>query len=185
MYNSLIKDMKTKSDEVLEMLQGEFKNIHTGRANSALVENVEVSYYGQKSSLKQMASITIPEASQILITPWDVNSLGDIENAIRNAQLGFNPVNDGKNIRVTLPPLTQERREEFATLVTKLAEEARITVRTLREEVWKEVKKMEQKGDLTQDDKYKAEEELNKIVKQYNSKIEELSDKKTQELKKI
>lgn len=185
MYNNLIKDLKIKADEVLDKLQGEFKNIHTGRANSALVENIDVSYYGQKSSLKQMASITIPEASQILITPWDVNSLGDIENAIRNSQLGFNPVNDGKNVRITLPPLTEERREEFANLITKLAEEARIIVRTLREDVWKEVKKMQQNSELTEDDKYKAEEELNKIVKDYNDKIEEMSDKKIIELKKI
>jgi ribosome recycling factor len=132
-----------------------------------------------------MANITVPEANQILITPWDTNSLGDIENAVRNSDLGFNPVNDGKNIRITLPPLTEERRNEFATLITKLSEEGRVAVRNLREDVWKEVNKMEKGGDLTEDDKYKAEEELNKVVKDYNDKIEEMSSRKEKELKTV
>lgn len=181
----MLKDMKSKSDEVIESLKEEYKNIHTGRASSALVENVSVNYYGQKQALKQMASITVPESNQILVTPWDVNSLGDIENAIRNSDLGFNPVNDGKNVRISLPPLTEERRNEFASLVTKLSEEARVAVRNLREDVWKTVKKMEKDGDLTEDDKYNSEEELNKVVKAYNDQIEELSDKKEKELKTV
>ncbi len=185
MYNDMLKDMKSKSDEVIESLKEEYKNIHTGRASSALVENVSVNYYGQKQALKQMASITVPESNQILVTPWDVNSLGDIENAIRNSDLGFNPVNDGKNVRISLPPLTEERRNEFASLVTKLSEEARVAVRNLREDVWKTVKKMEKDGDLTEDDKYNSEEELNKVVKAYNDQIEELSDKKEKELKTV
>ena len=185
MYKDLLKDMRVKADEVLEKLKEEFKNIHTGRANSALVENIVVSYYGQNSPLKQMATINVPEANQIVVTPWDVNSLGDIENAIRNSQLGFSPVNDGKSVRVTLPPLTEERRNEFAALISKLAEEGRIAVRTLREDVWKNVKKMEKDGDLTEDDRYSAEEELNKVTKEYNNKIEEMSDKKASELKQV
>lgn len=185
MYKDMLKDMKLKADEVIERLQEEFKNIHTGRASSALVESISVNYYGQKQPLKQMANITIPESNQILITPWDTNSLGDIENAVRNSELGFNPVNDGKNIRITLPPLTEERRNEFASLVSKLSEESRVAIRTLREDVWKEVNKMEKNSDLTEDDKYKAEEELNKIVKQYNDKVEEMSDKKEKELKTV
>lgn len=185
MYKDMLKDMKKKSDEVLERLGEEFRNIHTGRANSALVESISVNYYGQKQPLKQMANITVPEANQILITPWDTNSLGDIENAVRNSDLGFNPVNDGKNIRITLPPLTEERRNEFATLITKLSEEGRVAVRNLREDVWKEVNKMEKGGDLTEDDKYKAEEELNKVVKDYNDKIEEMSSRKEKELKTV
>jgi ribosome recycling factor len=185
MYNQNIKDMKNKSDEVIEKLKDELKNIHTGRASSALVENIDVVYYGQKSVLKQMASITVPQSNQIVITPWDNNSLGDIENSIRNSDLGFNPINDGKNIRINLPPLTEERRNEFATLVTKMSEEARIAIRNLREEVWKEVKNMEKNGDLTEDDRYQAEEEINKIVKDYNNDIEKITDRKISDLKTV
>lgn len=185
MYKNLVKDLKNKADEVMGKLKEEFQNIHTGRASSALVENIEASYYGQKQVLKQMASITIPEANQILISPWDVNSLGDIENAIRNSELGFNPINNGKNIRISLPPLTQERREEFATLIIKLSEEAKVAIRNLREEVWKEVKKMEKSSELTEDDRYRAEDELNNIIKKYNDQIEEMSDKKKKDLKTV
>ena len=135
--------------------------------SETVVENIMVNYYGQNSSLKQLASINVPEANMIVINPWDINSLGDIENAIRNSELGLSPVNDGKSIRINLPPLTEERRNEFAKLVGKLSEEARVVVRNLRAEVWNEVKKMEKDGNLTEDDRYTAEDELNKLVKEY------------------
>jgi len=185
MYQELIKDLKTKADEVMGKLNDEFRNIHTGRANASLVENIIISYYGQNTPLKQMANINIPESNMIVISPWDVGSLGDIENSIRNSDLKLNPVNDGKNIRIVLPPLTEERRNELIKLVGKLGEEARVVIRTLRQEIWNEVKKMESGGDLTEDDRYSAEEELNKIVKEYNDKIEKSSYLKGEELKKI
>jgi len=185
MYQTSLKNMEQKIEEVINKLKNEFRNIHTGRANSALVENIIVSYYGTNSPIKQLASINIPESNLIAITPWDINSLGDIENAIRNSDTGFNPVNDGKSLRIALPALTEERRNELAKLISNLSEEAKVVVRTLRQEVWNSVKDDEKKGELTEDDRYDAEEELNKLVKKYNEKIEELSEKKEQEIKKV
>lgn len=185
MYQDLIRDLKKKSDEVIERLKEEFKNIHTGRASSSLVENIPVSYYGQNSSIKQMASINVPQSNQIVISPWDKNALGDVENAIRASDLGFNPVNDGSSIRIILPPLTEERRNEFVKLVNKMSEEGRVAVRNLRSNVWNEVKKMEKDGKITEDDRYGAEEELNKLVKEYNDKIEELTSGKIKDLTTI
>lgn len=185
MYQNLIRDLKKKMDEVLEKLQDEFKKIHTGRANSTLVEEIKVAYYGTQTSLKQMANISTPDANLIVIQPWDANSLGDIENAIRNSELKVNPVNDGKVVRISLPPLTEERRNELIKLIRNLSEEARVTLRNLRGEVWDEVRTMEKDGKVTEDDKYKAEDELNKLVNEYNRKIEEAVDKKETDLKKI
>lgn len=185
MYRDLLKDLSKKSDEVIEKLITELKNIHTGRANASLVENVKVSYYGQQTAIKQMANITIPDSNMITITPWDMNGLGDIELAIRNSNLGLNPINDGKTIRIVLPPLTEERRNEFVKFVEKLSEEAKVLIRTARADIWNEVKKMEKNNELTEDDRYKAEEEINKIVKQYNDKIDKLAEEKSQELLKV
>lgn len=185
MYKEKLKDLKVKSDEVIEKIGSEFKNIHTGRASGTLVENIMVDYYGQRTPVKQMAQVTTPDSNNILITPWDANNLGDIENAIRNSDIGVNPVNDGKSVRVTLPPLTEERRKEYADLASKMAEEGRVAVRNLRSDVWNEVKKMEKDGDLTEDDRYDAEEELNKVVKEYNDKIESMLEEKKNDLMKV
>lgn len=185
MYQNLIKDLKVKLDEVVSKLSEEFKNIHTGRASASLVENINAMYYGQKTPIKQMANISIPDANLIVITPYDVSGLGDIELAIRNSELKLNPVNDGKSVRITLPPLTEERRVEFVRLAEKMAEECRVVARNLRQDVWNQVKKLEKDGDLTEDDRYTAEEDLNKIIKEYNDKIEKMTDEKVANLKKV
>lgn len=185
MYQTLIRELKKKMDEVLEKLQDEFKKIHTGRANSTLVEEIRVSYYGTQTPLKQMANISIPDPNLIVVQPWDVNSLGDIENAIRDSEIKVNPVNDGKVIRVSLPPLTEERRDELVKLMKNMSEEARVTLRNLRGEVWDQIRELEKDGEVTEDDKYKAEKELNKIIEEYNKKIEEVVGKKEADLKKI
>jgi ribosome recycling factor len=185
MYQNLIKDLKVKLDEVIEKLSEEFKNIHTGRASAGLVENITATYYGQMTPLKQMANITIPDANMIIITPYDINSLGDIELAVRNSELKFNPVNDGKSVRISLPPLTEERRVEFVKLAEKMAEECKVVARNLRQDVWNNVKKQEKDGELTEDDRYTAEEELNKLIKEYNDKIEKMTDEKVATLKQI
>jgi len=127
------------------------------------------------------------DAGRSVISPGfiDLNALGDIENAIRNAEGGFSPVNDGKSIRITLPPLTEERRNEFVKLIQKMSEEAKVVIRNAREDVWKDIKDMEKKGELTEDDKYAAEKELNDIIKEYNDKIDKMSDIKSEELKKV
>lgn len=185
MFQTIINRIRPKMEEILKKLEDEFRNIRTGRANTNLIENLKVSYYGTETPLKQMASLTTPTSSSILITPWDQSSLGDIEQAIGNSDLGLNPINDGRNIRINLPPLTEERRSELVKMIGKMAEETKVGLRIARQEAWEEVKKLEQASKITEDDRYRAEDELNKVIDDFNKKIEEMSEKKEAELMKI
>lgn len=185
MYDKLIRDLRPKTNEVLEKLVEEYQKLRTGKANTALVEGVKVSYYGTETPLKQMAQITTPDAAHIVITPWDKNSLSDIELGIRNSGLNLSPVNDGKSIRINLPPMTEERRQELVKHVKSLAEEAKVVVRNLRQEVWNQVKDLEKKSEITEDDRYRAEEDLNKLVDDLNRRIDEQLDEKKEEIIKI
>ena len=185
MYQTELKSMKAKFEQVIDKLQEDFKNIRTGRANTGLVENIPVSYYGSTTPLKQMATLSTPDASSILIQPWDKNALADIELAVRNSELGLSPVNDGNGVRVIIPPMTQERREELIRNVSRKGEEARIALRNVRQDTWDRVKRMEKDGDLTEDDRYSAEKELNEVIDGYNKKIEETIKEKEKEISSI
>lgn len=185
MYQTEMKILRQKFDQVIDKLSEDFKGIRTGRASSGLVENLIVTYYGQNTPLKQMANITTPDAALIQIQPWDKNSLGDIELAIRNSDLNLSPTNDGNVVRISLPPMTQERREELVRNISKKAEEARIALRNVRGETWEQIQKMQKSGNLTEDDKYSAEEELNKTINDYNKKIESVLKEKETEIRSI
>jgi len=185
MYQNEIKNLKIKFEQVIEKIKEDFASIRTGRASTGLVENIMVSYYGTTTPLKQMASLTAPDAAQIVVIPWDKNSIGDIELAIRNSDLGLSPVNDGASVRIILPQMTQERREELTKNISKKSEEARVALRNVRGETWDKIKKMEKDGSITEDDRYSAEEELNKIIDDYNKKIGEILEAKEKEIKAI
>ena len=185
MYQKVISDLKRKFDQVIDKLTEDFASVRTGRASSSLVDNIVVTYYGSTVPLKQMAQITTPDASLIVVQPWDKGALADVELAIRNSELGLSPTNDGSVIRVALPPLTQERRDELIRNISKKGEEGRIALRNIRGEAWDQVKKMEKSSELTEDDRYSAEEELNKIIDEYNKKIENLISEKEKELRTI
>lgn len=185
MYQKIISGLKPKIKEVKEKLSHELSTIRTGMASTALVEGVKVSFYGQETPLKQMASITTPDAAHIVITPWDKNSLADIELAIRNSDLKLSPVNDGKQVRINLPPMTEDRRMELVKHIKHLSEEIKIVVRNLRGEAWNQIKNMEKKSEITEDDRYQAEKELNKLVEDTNRDIEEMIDKKEKEITTI
>lgn len=185
MYQSIISGQKPKMNEVITQLEEKFKALRAGRASTSLVENIKVNYYNTQTPLRQMASISTPSANMIVITPWDKNSLGDIELAVRNSNLGISPVNDGAVVRVTLPQLTEERRKELTKNVKDLAEEAKVVVRNLRAEAWQKIKELEKEAKITEDDRYRAEEELNKFVGEYNKKIDDLHVKKEKEIMTI
>jgi ribosome recycling factor len=185
MYQTEMKILRQKFEQVIDKLKEDFKGIRTGRASSGLVENIIVSYYGQNTPLKQMANITTPDAALIQIQPWDKNSLGDIELAIRNSDLNLSPTNDGNVVRISLPPMTQERREELVRNISKKGEEARIALRNVRGETWEQIQKMQKSGSITEDDKYSAEEELNKTINDYNKIIETVLKEKETEIKSI
>lgn len=170
-------------DEVVDKLSEDLQTIRTGKASAALVENIMISYYGAQTPLKNMASITTPDAFLIVIQPWDTNALSDMENSLRASDLGFGISSDGRVIRLSLPPLTQERRMEFIKLIHQKAESARITLRTLRQETWEEIQKQKKDGTLTEDDLYQGEKDLNKLIENYNNKIKTVIENKEKELK--
>lgn len=182
MIKELIEDKKQSFDGAVEHFSNEMAKIRTGRAHPGLVENLSVDYYGTRTPLRQIASISIPEARQILISPWDKGSLVLIEAAIRESDLGLNPGNDGVALRITLPALTEETRKNLVKSLNSRAEEARITVRNIREEIWKDIQDFEKAGDISEDDKFAGKEELQKIVDEYNQKLETLRKKKEEEV---
>lgn len=185
MFQTILRNLNPKMQQVADSLSENLKGVRTGKANSGLVENILVDYYGFKTPLKQMANIGTPDANLIVIQPWDVNSLGDIVLAIQNSELGLNPSSDGRTVRLSLPPMTAERREEIIRMIHKMAEEARVLSRNLREDAWKEVKKLEGQKQLTEDDRYRAEKELNKMIDDFNLKINKLVEDKEKEIRTI
>lgn len=185
MLQPILSRLRPKMAEVVSKLDEELRTIRTGKASPALIENINISYYGALTPLKQMANIAVADANLLTVQPWDANALGDIEIGLRNANLGFGVTNDGRLIRVVLPPLTQERRNEFIKMIHQKAEAAKIVLRNLRKESWEEVQKLEKAGQLTEDDRYRGEEELNKIIEEFNQKIYHLIEAKEKELKTI
>lgn len=185
MYDKEIRELKSKFEQVVAKLKEDFAGIRTGRASTGLIENIQVSYYGSTQPLKQMATLTVPDPAHIVVQPWDKNALGDIELAIRNSDTGLSPVNDGSVIRINLPSMTEEHREELIRGITKKGEEARIALRNLRGETWDRIRKMEKDGEITEDDRYSAEKELNDIINDYNKKVEESVSEKEKDLRSI
>lgn len=182
MVKIVIDGERARWDQALEHLGAEVAKFRTGRAHPSLVEDVLVDYYNAKTPIKQIAGVSVPEPRQILISPWDKGSLVQIEAAIRESDLGLNPQNDGSVIRVTLPALTEERRRELVKTLNQRAEECRIAVRTIREEIWKKIQTQADAGEIGEDDKFKGKDELQKVVDEYNRKIEDIRDKKESEI---
>lgn len=182
MYQGLIENKKTEIENSIEHFKEELNQLRTGRASTALVENISVDYYGAKSPMKQVASITIPEPRTIVISPWDKSTLASIESAIRESQLNLNPNNDGNVIRVNIPQLTEDRRKELVKVLNQKAEEARIAIRKHREDVWEEIQEMEKSGKIGEDDKFSGKDKLQKVVDEYNSVIEDIRKKKEEEI---
>lgn len=178
----MIEVKNPEFDNTISYLQTELAKLRTGRANPVMIENVQVDYYGQTMPLKQLGNISVPEPRQLLIQPWDKNALGPIEKAIRDADLGFNPSNEGDKVRITVPELNEERRGELVKMVNKIAEEARVRIRNTREDLWKEIQKQEENGEISEDDKFSLKDKLQEIVDEYNKQIKEYSEKKEQEI---
>ena len=182
MVKELIAEKIASFENAAEHFASEAAKIRTGRANPGLVEGLAVDYYCVKTPLKQIASIAIPEARQILIQPWDKGSLVQIEAAIRESDLGLNPGNDGQAIRIMLPALTEERRHDLVKALNSRAEESRIVIRTVREEIWKDIQDSERAGNISEDEKFHGKDELQKVVDEYNHKLEAVRKKKEEEI---
>ncbi|MFH1749354.1 MAG: ribosome recycling factor [bacterium] len=180
-----IKNLQVKMQEVIDFFQRELSKIRTGRANPAIVEDIKVSYYGNQALLKTIASISVPEANLITIQPWDAGAINDIETAISDSDLGLSVVNDGKVIRLTVPPMTAERRGDLSKLIEKIAEENKVKLRNLRREVWDNIQSDQKQGKISEDDKYTAQKELQDLIQKFEDIIKQELTKKQNEIKQV
>lgn len=176
--DEIMLDITDKMDKSIENLEKKFATVRTGRANPSSLDGVMVEYYGSNTPLKQLATISVPEARQLLIKPFDKSCLRDIEKAILNSNLGYNPGNDGETIRIVIPELTEERRHELVKQVKAFAEDAKVSIRNIRREGIEDVEKCE----LPEDEEKGMEKEIQDLVNEYNKKIETLLKEKEQEL---
>jgi len=181
-YKQIIEKIKPELEKVLNFLEGELSKIRTGRASPSLVEDVAVECFGQKFPLKQLAAISCPEPRQLLIQPWDKSYLEPIEKALIKESLGVNPIVDKEVIRINFPPLTEEFKKNFLKIVAEKQERARQTIRKWREEAWSEIQERAREGEIREDDKFKAKEELQDLIDEYNKKIEQLAERKKKEI---
>lgn len=177
MVDLRIAAFQKEAEKILHFLHTEFSKLQTGRANAALVDHIEVEAYGQRQPLKSIAGITVPDAKSILVQPWDRSILQNVEKALQQSNLGINPVNDGVSLRINLPPMTEERREQLTKIAHKLAEEAKISVRKARQDVHDSVKQ-----EKDEDVKETLQKELQKHVDEANGKISEAVKKKEEEV---
>ncbi len=179
------KEMKQSMEKTLSVLKEDLNTVRAGRANPAMLDKVKVEYYGAFTPLNQLASITAPEPRLINIQPYDATSLQAIEKAILTSDLGLNPSNDGKVIRINIPQLTEERRKDLVKLVKKMAEEAKVAIRNERRNANDELKKMEKKKDITEDDLKDGLETVQEITDEYIEKIDELIKHKEVEILEV
>ncbi len=178
----ILHNTEEKMKKAFESVTREFAEIRTGRANPSLVEGLRIDYYGTPTLLKQLASISAPDVHLLIIQPWDVSAIPEIEKAIMKSNLGILPSNDGKVIRLSVPQLSQERREELAKVIHKMSEEGRIALRTIRRDAKEHVEKIEKDKLISEDDKFRGIDELQKHVDKYIAKIDEFSKNKEKEV---
>ena len=176
---------KENFEKAIDFLKTDIMGLRTGRASVAMVEDITVEAYGAKQALKATATITLADSKTINIEPWDKALLADIEKGIRNSTLSVNPVNDGKLIRVILPDLTSERRVELSKILHQKVENTRISIRKIREEVKDQIIESEKNKEIGEDERFKLQEGLEEVVKEYNAKIKEIGEKKEKEINTI
>ena len=177
-----IRDSEDKMKKTIDVVHQHFQGIRSGRANPAMVEGLRVDYYGTPTPVKQMANITIPDPKTLVIHPWDASALKAIEKAINEANLGIAPMVDGKSIRMVVPALTRERREELVKMVHKAAEEGRVSLRSIRREANEKIKQLEKEKKVTEDESFKAQTDIQKLTDRYIQSIDQDQANKEKEL---
>ncbi len=185
MPKETIRETRVNMEKALESNARELASIRTGRATLSLLDGINVDYYGAKSPINQVASVSIPEARLMVIQPWDKSMIKEIEKAILKADLGLNVNSDGNIIRITIPELTEERRKELAKHAKKVAEEGRVAVRNIRREANDTLKKMEKSGDLPEDDSRKEQSEIQDLTDEYVKKVDEMLQIKDKEIMEL
>lgn len=185
MPRSVLDDMKSHMEKTLGVLKSEFQKIRTGRASTSILDSVKVDYYGNLSSISQVATLAVPEPRTITIAPWEAKIIPAIEKAILNANIGLTPSNDGKTIRLNLPPLTEERRKDIVKDLKKKAEEDKVALRNIRRDAIDRLKKLEKDKAITEDELKKSEKEVQEITKGFEAKIDEAVTHKEKEVMEV
>lgn len=182
MIESIYKETQERMGKSITALNNEFKRVRTGRASVSLLDGIRVDYYGTQTLLNQMASLSVPESRLIMIQPWDVSVIKDIEKAILKSDLGLTPSNDGKVIRISIPPLTEERRKEIVKIVQKMSEEHKVAIRNIRRDSNELLKGLKKDGDISEDDAFKAQEQVQKITDEHIKLIDDIYKEKEKEI---
>ena len=180
-----IKDCSNRMQKSIDSLEKDFSRLRTGRASTALVDNIRVEYYGTPTPLNQVASVSIPDSRTISISPWDRNAFSNIEKAIMKSDLGLTPVNDGKSIRINIPPLTEERRKELVKMAKKYTEDAKVAIRNVRRDVNDALKKMQNSKEISEDELHKAQDEVQKTTDSFVKKADAVMAEKEKEIMEI
>jgi ribosome recycling factor len=183
--DSALKDAADKMDKAISVLKDELAGIRTGRATPALLSRIVVDYYGAQVPIQQLASFSVPEPRTLVITPYDRNAIAAMEKAIMSSDVGITPGNDGNVIRLSFPPLTEERRKELIKLVHHRGEEGRVSVRNIRRHSKEELERLEREGGISEDDLVRSEKELQKLTDKHVAEIDEIVAHKDSELKEI
>lgn len=185
MIDEIFEDLEERMEKSVESLKREYSRLRTGRASVSLLDGIRVSYYDTPTPLNQMASLAVPEPRLIVVQPWDKTALENIEKAILKSELGLTPMNDGKVIRISIPPLTEERRKELVKVARKMAEENKVAVRNIRRDANEMLKDLKKEKDITEDELFRSQEEVQKITDQFISQVEELCSAKEKEILEI
>src|SRR5437588_3630271 len=180
--DEILFDAEERMEKAVNVLRDELRGLRTGRATPALVDGIRVEYYGSPTPLKQLAQINTPDPQQIVIRPFDHNSLKDIEKAIRSSDLGMSPNNDGKMIRLIVPPMSGEQRQKMVTRIKKLAEDAKVALRNIRRDANKHFDQAEKAKEMTEDERDKGKEEVQSLLKRFEDKVAEMAEKKSKEV---
>ena len=182
MIEETLEETKARMGKTISDLKNELKRVRTGRASLSLLDGIRVDYYGTQTPLNQMASLSVPESRLIVIQPWDVSGIKEIEKAILKSDLGLTPSSDGKLIRISIPPLTEERRKELVKVVSKMCEEHKIATRNIRRDANELLKGFKKDGDIAEDDAFKAQDQVQKITDDFIAKIDDIYKEKEKEI---
>jgi ribosome recycling factor len=182
---AVLSDVQQKMDRAVEALKRELGNLRTGRATPALLENVPVEYYGTPTPLKQLASISAPDARAILVQPWDKQALREIERSLMKSELGFNPSNDGNVITVPIPPLTQERRQDLVKVLKRKVEDGKVSIRNIRRDGVETLRKLERDKAISQDENRRSQEQIQKVTDAHIKTMDEVGEAKEAEILQV
>lgn len=181
----VFQDCRERMEKALQTLHKDFAKLRTGRATTSLVDDIHVDYYQMPTPLNQLASISIPDSRTIVIQPWDKSCIGNVEKAIMKSELGLNPINDGKVIRINIPALTEERRKELAKVAKKYTEDTKVAIRNIRREANDTLKKRKNNKEISEDDMYSGQEQIQKITDEYVSKADKAREDKEKEIMEL